>query len=70
MRTGIRQHLIETVPDIKNFYEINEPTIDTPKPYGVVLQSDDTDNGDVIGFKRTIEIWIYKEETSFKNLIH
>ena len=68
MRAGIRQHLIDTVPELKDCYEPTVPTKDTPKPYAIILQSDDTNNGTVVGFKRTIEIWIYKEETSFVEL--
>lgn len=68
MRAGIRQHLIDTVSELKDCYEPTVPTKDTPKPYAIVLQSDDTNNGTVVGFKRTIEIWIYKEETSFVEL--
>lgn len=68
MRDGIRQHLSETVPEILNCYGLDEPTIDTPKPYGVILQRDDTDNGNVVGFKRTIEIILYENRTMSKNL--
>lgn len=68
MRAGIRQHLIDTIPELKDCYEPTVPTKDTIKPYAVILQSDDTNNGNVVGFKRTIEIWIYKEETSFVEL--
>lgn len=68
MRAGIRQHLIDTVPELKNCYEPNVPTKDTVKPYAVVVQGDDTDNGEVVGFKRTIEIWLYENRTTFKNL--
>lgn len=68
MRAGIRQHLIDTIPELKGCYEPTVPTKDTPKPYAVVLQGSDDDNGEVIGFKRTIEIWLYENRTTFKNL--
>ncbi|WP_446897431.1 hypothetical protein ACSVC9_10435 [Clostridium sp. LBM24168] len=69
MRSGIRQKLIDSIPELSNkCYEPNVPTKDTPKPYAVVLQGDDTDNGEVVGFKRTIEVWLYEERTTFKNL--
>lgn len=68
MRAGIRQHLIDTVPELKNCYEPTVPTKDTIKPYAVILQGSDDDNGDVVGFKRTIEIWLYENRTTFKNL--
>lgn len=68
MRAGVRQHLIDTVLELKNCYEPTVPTKDTVKPYAVVVQCDDTDNGEVVGFKRTIEIWLYENRTTFKNL--
>lgn len=68
MRAGIRQKLIDNIPELKKCCEPNVPTKDTPKPYAVVLQGNDTDNGEVVGFKRTIEVWLYEERTTFKNL--
>lgn len=68
MRAGIRKHLIDTVPELKNCYEPTVPNKDTPKPYGVILQGSDDDNGEIVGFKRTIEIWLYETRTTFKNL--
>ncbi|ABR33819.1 hypothetical protein [Clostridium beijerinckii] len=68
MRAGIRQHLIDSVADLKDCYEPTVPTMDTLKPYAVILQGSDNDNGEVIGFKRTIEIWLYEKKTTFKNL--
>lgn len=68
MRAGIREQIISKVTQLNNCYEPNVPTKDTPKPYAVVVQGDDTDNGEVIGFKRTIEVWLYEARTTFKNL--
>ncbi|WP_368490782.1 hypothetical protein [Clostridium sp. BJN0013] len=68
MRDGIRKKLTDSIPELKKCCEPNVPTKDTPKPYAVVLQGDDTDNGEVVGFKRTIEVWLYEERTTFKNL--
>jgi hypothetical protein len=68
MRVGIREQIISKVPKLNNCYEPNVPTKDTLKPYGVIVQGDDTDNGEVIGFKRTIEVWLYENRTTFKNL--
>lgn len=68
MRAGIREQIISKVPQLNNCYEPNVPTKDTLKPYAVVVQGDDTDNGEVIGFKRTIEVWLYEARTTFKNL--
>ncbi len=68
MRDGIRKQLISIVTELKDCYEPNVPDKSTEKPYAVVVQSDDTDNGDVVGFKRTIEVWLYETRTTFKNL--
>ena len=68
MRAGIREQIISKVSQLNNCYEPNVPTKDTLKPYAVVVQGDDTDNGEVIGFKRTIEVWLYENRTTFKNL--
>lgn len=68
MRAGIREQITSKVPQLNNCYEPNVPTKDTPKPYAVVVQGDDTDKGDVVGFERTIEIWLYESRTTFKNL--
>lgn len=68
MRDGIKKHLVTTVPEINKCYEPNVPKKDSIKPYGVIVQGDDTDNGEVVGFKRTIEIWLYENRTTFKNL--
>lgn len=68
MRAGIRSRVISVVPELQNCYEPNVPTKDTKKPYAVVVQADDTNNGEVVGFKRNIEIWLYETRTTFKNL--
>lgn len=68
MRAGIRKALIDNIPELIDCFEPTVPSKDTPKPYAVVLQGNDVDNGDTIGFKRTIEIWIYEKRTTFKKL--
>lgn len=68
MRAGIRQHLKDSITDIKDCYEPTVPTTDTLKPYAVILQGSDNDNGEVVGFKRNIEIWLYEKRTTFNNL--
>lgn len=68
MREGIRQHLLKTIPELKGCYESNVPDKETEKPYTVILQSDDTNNGNVVGFKRIIEIWVYNDRTTLKEL--
>ena len=68
MRAAIRQQLLNSNIGIRECYEPNVPNKATKKPYSVVVAKDDTDNGEVIGFKRSIEIWLYDERLSFKSL--
>lgn len=68
MRAGIRKQILEMVPDLKDCYEPNVPTYDTPKPYGVVVQGPDTSRQDPTSFQRTIEIWLYNDMDTFKTL--
>lgn len=68
MRAGIRKQILEMVPDLKDCYEPNVPTYDTPKPYGVVVQGPDTSRQDPTSFQRTIEIWLYNDMGTFKTL--
>lgn len=68
MRAGIRQKLKDNILELQDCYEPTVPGKDTKKPYGIILQGSDDDNGEVVGFKRTIEIWLYEKRTTFKNL--
>ncbi len=68
MRVGIRKALIDNIPELIDCFEPTVPGKDTLKPYAVVLQGNDVDSGDTIGFKRTIEIWLYEKRTTFKKL--
>lgn len=67
MRLAIRNKLL-TDTDLKECYEPNIPDKKTQKPYAVTVFKDDTNNGEVVGFKRSIEIWLYDERLSFKTL--
>lgn len=67
MRLAIRDKILKDT-DLKECYEPNIPDKQTQKPYAVTVFKDDTDNGEVLGFKRSIEIWIYDERLSFKGL--
>lgn len=67
MRLAIRDKILKDT-DLKECYEPNVPDKQTQKPYAVTVFKDDTDNGEVLGFKRSIEIWIYDERLSFKSL--
>ena len=68
MRLAIRQALLNANIGIKDCYEPNIPNKQTEKPYSVLLMKEDTDTGEVQGFKRNIELWLYDEKLSFKNL--
>ncbi|HCQ6147473.1 TPA: hypothetical protein ACSRFI_003702 [Clostridioides difficile] len=68
MRAGIRKALIDNIKELKGCYEPNIPNKDTKKPYMVVVQGQDNDHGETIGFERSIEVWIYEGRTTFKKL--
>ncbi len=68
MRAGIRKQILSLIPDFKDCYEPNVPDKTTEKPYAIVVQGSDDEKGKVIGFERSIEVWIYQDRTTFKSL--
>ncbi|AJD28624.1 hypothetical protein G8E05_06470 [Clostridium botulinum] len=68
MRAGIRQKLIDSIPELKGCYEPTVPSKDTVKPYAVILQGSDDEQNNPTSFKRTIEIWLYEKRTTFQKL--
>ncbi|KGO14282.1 hypothetical protein NZ45_07940 [Clostridium botulinum] len=68
MRLAIRNQLLNEIPELKECYEPNIPSKETEKPYAVMVAKDDSDNGEVVGFIRNIELWFYDERLSFKSL--
>ena len=68
MRAGIRQALIDNIPELLNCYEPNVPKMETPKPYSVIVQGKDEEVSAHISFSRNIEIWLYEKRTTFKKL--
>ena len=68
MRAGIRQKLLENIPELKGCYEPTVPSKDTPKPYAVILQGSDDEQNNPTSFKRTVEIWLYEKRTTFQKL--
>lgn len=68
MRAGIRQKLIDTIPELKDCYEPTVPSKDTIKPYAVIVQGSDDEQNDPTSFKRNIEIWLYEKRTTFQKL--
>jgi hypothetical protein len=68
MRAGIRQALIDNIPELNNCYEPNVPSKETLKPYAVILQGTDEEESAPVSFVRNIEIWLYEKRTTFKKL--
>lgn len=68
MRAGIRQKLLDSIPELKGCYEPTVPSKDTIKPYAVILQGSDDEQNNPTNFKRTIEIWLYEKRTTFQKL--
>lgn len=53
---------------LKDCYEPNVPKHNTPKPYAVVVQGEDSARQDPTSFERSVEVWIYNDIESFKEL--
>lgn len=68
MRAGIRQKLLDSIPELKGCYEPTVPSKDTVKPYAVIVQGSDDEQNNPTSFKRTIEIWLYEKRTTFQKL--
>jgi hypothetical protein len=68
MRAGIRQKLLDSIPELKGCYEPTVPSKDTIKPYAVIVQGSDDEQNNPTSFKRTIEIWLYEKRTTFQKL--
>ncbi|NME95359.1 hypothetical protein HF847_05045 [Clostridium cochlearium] len=68
MRAGIRQKLLDSIPELKGCYEPTVPSKDTIKPYAVILQGSDDEQNNPTSFKRNIEIWLYEKRTTFQKL--
>ena len=68
MRAGIRQKLLDSIPELKECYEPTVPGKKTEKPYAVVLQGADDEQNNPTSFKRTIQVWLYEKRTTFQKL--
>ena len=68
MRAGIRQKLLDSIPELNDCYEPTVPSKDTIKPYAVIVQGSDDEQNNPTSFKRTIEIWLYEKRTTFQKL--
>lgn len=68
MRAGIRKQILDNVSILKDCYEPNVPRYETPKPYAVVVQGNDSSRQDPTSFQRTVEVWLYNDIDTFKTL--
>lgn len=68
MRDAIRSRLLLTIPEILDVYEPHAAGADSPKPYAVVLQGEDTDESPWAGFRRIVEVWPYVSRSTFETI--
>lgn len=69
MRSAIRNAIKEYIPEFVDVFEPSVPNRNTEKPYAVIQQVNDSEYVQgAIGSERKINIWIYNDRTSFKEL--
>lgn len=69
MRSAIRNAIKEYIPEFVDVFEPSVPNRNTEKPYAVIQQANDSESVQgAIGSERKINIWIYNDRTSFKEL--
>nr|DAK14585.1 MAG TPA: hypothetical protein [Caudoviricetes sp.] len=69
MRSAIRNAIKEYIPEFVDVFEPSVPNRNTEKPYAVIQQVNDSESVQgAIGSERKINIWIYNDRTSFKEL--
>lgn len=69
MRSAIRNEIKEYIPEFVDVFEPSVPNRNTEKPYAVIQQVNDSESVQgAIGSERKINIWIYNDRTSFKEL--
>lgn len=69
MRSAIRNAIKEYIPEFVDVFEPSVPNRNTEKPYAVIQQVNDNESVQgAIGSERKINIWIYNDRTSFKEL--
>lgn len=65
MRETIRQRLLVTIPELKDVYEPHAAGPESKMPFAIVMQGEDTEQSDWVGFRRIIEVWPYLSRTTF-----
>lgn len=68
MRDGIREKLLDSIPDLKECYEPTVPDKSTEKPYAVILQGADDKQNNPTSYSRNIQIWLYDKRLTFNTL--
>lgn len=69
MRGAIRKAIKEYIPEFVDVFEPSVPNRETEKPYAVIQQLNDSESVQgAIGSERKINIWMYNDRTSFKEL--
>lgn len=69
MRSAIRNAIKDYIPEFIDVFEPSVPNRNTEKPYAVIQQVNDSESVQgAIGSERKINIWIYNDRTSFKEL--
>jgi|GEM_PF-803693 hypothetical protein len=69
MRSAIRNAIKEYITEFVDVFEPSVPNRNTEKPYAVIQQVNDSESVQgAIGSERKINIWIYNDRTSFKEL--
>lgn len=68
MRDGIREKLLDSIPELKECYEPTVPDKSTEKPYAVILQGSDDKQNNPISYSRGIQIWLYDKRLTFNTL--
>lgn len=69
MRSAIRKAIKDYIPEFVDVFEPSVPNRNTEKPYAVIQQVNDSESVQgAIGSERKINIWIYNDRTSFKEL--
>ncbi|BAH06776.1 hypothetical protein [Clostridium kluyveri] len=68
MRDGIREKLLDSIPELKECYEPTVPDKSTEKPYAVILQGSDDKQNNPTSYSRGIQIWLYDKRLTFNTL--
>lgn len=68
MRNAIRQRLLDTIPGLNDVYEPHAAGPESKMPFAIVMQGEDTEQSDWVGFRRVVEVWPYVSRSSFRKV--